>query len=225
LDAVLSLAGLLIFRAPRNCLGEARHGCDLGFGSGIARGYATLGQAGFSEHSGYTAIGTVCNLAARLCAEAKDGQILVSSRIAEAVEAVARLEDLGNLELKIETGCERGLSSGTGAPTGAIRAGNSTSTTWTALQSWSALDRWARSAVSGVGTSRKLLALWGAYNRGTVSRSELGKRSQNTTDVLSILHWREDTQNGARQTTPLPSPSTPTPTPPTQTESAGEEPT
>jgi class 3 adenylate cyclase len=42
----------------------------------------------------------VCNLAARLCAEAKDGQILVSSRIAEAVEAVARLEDLGNLELK-----------------------------------------------------------------------------------------------------------------------------
>jgi hypothetical protein len=40
------------------------------------------------------------NLAARLCAEAKDGQILVISRIAEAVEAVARLEDLGNLELK-----------------------------------------------------------------------------------------------------------------------------
>ena len=72
MDAVLSLAGLLIFRAPRNCLGEARHGCDLGFGSGIAWGYATLGQIGFSEHSGYTAIGTVCHLAARLCAEAKD---------------------------------------------------------------------------------------------------------------------------------------------------------
>jgi len=68
--------------------------------SAPARGYATLGQIGFSEHSGYTAIGTVCNLAARLCAEAKDGQILVSSHIAEAVEAVARLEDLGNLELK-----------------------------------------------------------------------------------------------------------------------------
>ena len=42
----------------------------------------------------------MCNLAARLCAEAKGGQILVSSRIAEAVEAVVRLEDLGNLELK-----------------------------------------------------------------------------------------------------------------------------
>jgi GAF domain-containing protein len=77
-----------------------RHGCELGFGAGIAQGYATLGQIGFSERSGYTAIGTVCNLAARLCAEAKDGQILVSSRIAEAVEAVATLEDLGNLELR-----------------------------------------------------------------------------------------------------------------------------
>ena len=72
----------------------------LGFGAGIAQGYATLGQIGFADRSGYTAIGTVCNLAARLCAEAKDGQILVSSRIAEAVEAVARLEDLGSLELK-----------------------------------------------------------------------------------------------------------------------------
>jgi len=76
------------------------HGCELGFGAGIAQGYATLGQIGFSDRSGYTAIGTVCNLAARLCAEAKDGQILVSSYIAEAVKAVARLEDLGNLELK-----------------------------------------------------------------------------------------------------------------------------
>ena len=70
------------------------------FWRGIAQGYATLGQIGFAERSGYTAIGTVCNLAARLCAEAKDGQILVSSRVAIAVEAVARLEDLGSLELK-----------------------------------------------------------------------------------------------------------------------------
>jgi adenylate cyclase len=76
------------------------HGCELGFGAGNAQGYATLGQIGFSEHSGYTAIGTVCNLAARLCAAAKDGHILVSSRIAEAVKAVAKLEDLGNLEPK-----------------------------------------------------------------------------------------------------------------------------
>jgi adenylate cyclase len=77
-----------------------RDGCELGFGVGIAQGYATLGQIGFSERSGYTAIGTVCNLAARLCAEATDGQILISSRVARAVETVVRLEDLGNLELK-----------------------------------------------------------------------------------------------------------------------------
>jgi adenylate cyclase len=76
------------------------HGSELGFGAGIAQGFATLGQIGFTDRSGYTAIGTVCNLASRLCAEAKDGQILVSSRIAEAVKAVARLEDLGNLELR-----------------------------------------------------------------------------------------------------------------------------
>ena len=75
-------------------------GCELGFGAGIAWGYATLGQIGFADRSGYTAIGTVCNLAARLCAEAKDGQILVTGRVAAAVAAVASLEDLGNLELK-----------------------------------------------------------------------------------------------------------------------------
>src|SRR5262249_13529481 len=75
-------------------------GCELGFGVGIAWGYATLGQIGFADRSGYTAIGTVCNLAARLCAEAKDGQILVTGRVAAAVGALGRLEDLGNLELK-----------------------------------------------------------------------------------------------------------------------------
>jgi adenylate cyclase len=93
-----------------------RDGCELGFGAGIAQGYATLGQIGFSERSGYTAIGTVCNLAARLCAEAKDGQILISSRVARVVEAVARLEDLGNLELK-----------GLRRPVAAFNVGQSTS--------------------------------------------------------------------------------------------------
>jgi adenylate cyclase len=73
---------------------------ELGFGVGIAQGYATLGQIGFAERSGYTAIGTVCNLAARLCAEAKDGQILISGRVAAAVEKAVALEDLGSLTLK-----------------------------------------------------------------------------------------------------------------------------
>src|SRR5436853_1579143 len=77
-----------------------RRGREIGFGVGIAQGYATLGQIGFAERVGYTAIGTVCNLAARLCAEAKDGQILVSQRIAAAAEGIAALEEIGDLALK-----------------------------------------------------------------------------------------------------------------------------
>src|SRR5262249_42440885 len=77
-----------------------RRGRELGFGAGIAQGYATLGQIGFAERSGYTAIGTVCNVAARLCAEAKDGQILLSQRVAVAVEGAAALEEIGALTLK-----------------------------------------------------------------------------------------------------------------------------
>ena len=77
-----------------------RRGRELGFGAGIAQGYATLGQIGFAERSGYTAIGTVCNLAARLCAEAKDGQILIGQRVAVAVEGRVALEEVGALALK-----------------------------------------------------------------------------------------------------------------------------
>jgi len=77
-----------------------RLGRELGFGAGIAQGYATLGQIGFADRSGYTAIGTVCNLAARLCVEAKDGQILVAQRVAVAVEETTVLEDVGALALK-----------------------------------------------------------------------------------------------------------------------------
>jgi adenylate cyclase len=75
-------------------------GRQLGFGAGIAQGYATLGQIGFAERSGYTAIGTVCNLAARLCAEAKDGQILIAQRVAVAVGDSVAVEEIGTLTLK-----------------------------------------------------------------------------------------------------------------------------
>ena len=77
-----------------------RRGREIGFGVGIAQGYATLGQIGFAERIHYTAIGTVCNLASRLCDAALDGQILVSKRIAGAVEGNARLEEIGDLALK-----------------------------------------------------------------------------------------------------------------------------
>jgi class 3 adenylate cyclase len=77
-----------------------RRGRVLGFGAGIAQGYATLGQIGFAERSGYTAIGTVCNLAARLCAEAKDGQILLAQPVAVAVEETIPVEEVGELALR-----------------------------------------------------------------------------------------------------------------------------
>jgi class 3 adenylate cyclase len=77
-----------------------KRGRELGFGVGIAQGYATLGQIGFADRSDYTAIGTVCNLAARLCDEAKDGQILLARRVAAAVEETFALQEIGNLALK-----------------------------------------------------------------------------------------------------------------------------
>jgi len=80
--------------------GWRRRGHELGFGIGVAQGYATLGRIGFEERVDYTAIGTVTNLAARLCAEAKDGQILLSKRVAAAVESNVELEEIGNLALK-----------------------------------------------------------------------------------------------------------------------------
>jgi adenylate cyclase len=75
-------------------------GHDLGFGIGIALGYATLGEVGFSGRYEYAVMGNVCNLAARLCAVAADGQIVISARVRTAVEQMAELEHVGDLELK-----------------------------------------------------------------------------------------------------------------------------
>ena len=77
-----------------------RHDYQLGFGIGIAQGYATLGQIGFEGRFDYSAIGTVINTAARLCDAAKDGQILVTSRIAAAVAKMADVSEIGPLRLK-----------------------------------------------------------------------------------------------------------------------------
>jgi adenylate cyclase len=78
----------------------AARGHEIGFGVGIAQGYATLGRIGFADRFDYSAIGTVTNLAARLCDEARDGQILVTRRIAGAIGKVAEFESLGDLALK-----------------------------------------------------------------------------------------------------------------------------
>jgi adenylate cyclase len=78
----------------------AARGHEIGFGVGIAQGYATLGRIGFADRFDYSAIGTVTNLAARLCDEAENGQILVPRRIAAAIDKVAEFEPLGDLALK-----------------------------------------------------------------------------------------------------------------------------
>ena len=78
----------------------ADRGHEIGFGVGIAQGYATLGRIGFEGRFDYTAMGTVTNLAARLCSEAKPGQILVTRRVAGAIDSIAALEPLGDIALK-----------------------------------------------------------------------------------------------------------------------------
>ena len=66
----------------------------------MAQGYATLGRIGFEDRFDYTAIGAVINLAARLCGDAKDGQILVTGRLATAIEDIVEMEDLGEREVR-----------------------------------------------------------------------------------------------------------------------------
>ncbi len=81
--------------------GWQRQGIELpGLGVGVAKGYATLGRIGFDTRYDYAAIGTVTNLGARLCGEAKPGQIIISQRVAAEVEDLAELEPLGALTLK-----------------------------------------------------------------------------------------------------------------------------
>jgi adenylate cyclase len=80
--------------------GWKARGYDLDMGVGIAQGYATLGVIGFEGRWDYGAIGTVCNLASRLCGEAKGGEILVSQRLAGAIGPGCDREPVGPLELK-----------------------------------------------------------------------------------------------------------------------------
>jgi class 3 adenylate cyclase len=75
-------------------------GHDLGFGVGVSLGYATLGMVGFEGRYDYTANGSAVNLAARLCDEARDGQILISGRAHATLDGAIEVEALGSLELK-----------------------------------------------------------------------------------------------------------------------------
>src|SRR5918998_6316838 len=77
-----------------------RRGHDLALGVGVAQGFATLGRIGFEGRFDYAAIGSVTNLAARLCDAARPWQVLASSRVFHAAESVAEGEPVGELTLK-----------------------------------------------------------------------------------------------------------------------------
>jgi adenylate cyclase len=99
-ERAIRMAVAMRDRAAQLSVAWRRNGDDLGFGVGIAQGYATIGAIGFEGRWDYGAIGTVTNLAARLCAEANAGQILISSRVAAAVEELVEIVEVGSLTLE-----------------------------------------------------------------------------------------------------------------------------
>jgi class 3 adenylate cyclase len=108
-----ALQAVLMALELREALGAltatwSRLGHEIGFGIGIAHGFATLGTIGFEGRFDYAAIGTVSNVASRLCDEAKPGQILISPRVLMKVENAVKVEPVGEFELK---GIRRPLAS------------------------------------------------------------------------------------------------------------------
>jgi len=100
-----ALQAVLMALEVRDAIGSLtetwrRLGHDIGFGIGIAHGFATLGTVGFEGRFDYAAIGTVSNVASRLCDEAKPGQILISPRVLMAIEDAVTVEPVGEFALK-----------------------------------------------------------------------------------------------------------------------------
>ena len=100
-----ALQAVLMAIEMRAAIGELvekwrKLGHDIGFGIGIAHGFATLGTIGFEGRFDYAAIGTVSNVASRLCDEAKPGQILISPRVSMVVEKDITVEPVGDFTLK-----------------------------------------------------------------------------------------------------------------------------
>ena len=100
-----ALQAVLMALEVRDAIGAltatwSRLGHEIGFGIGIAHGFATLGTIGFKGRFDYAAIGTVSNVASRLCDEAAPGQILISARVLMKVEDAVKVEPVGEFELK-----------------------------------------------------------------------------------------------------------------------------
>jgi adenylate cyclase len=99
-DRAIRMALAMRERVKDLCAKWRKFGYELDFGVGIAQGYATIGGIGFEGRWDYGAIGTVTNLASRLCGEAKPSQILVSQRLLGTVEELVDVEAVGELTLK-----------------------------------------------------------------------------------------------------------------------------
>jgi len=99
-ERALRMAVAMRERVAEMAVKWRKRGFELDFGVGVAQGYATIGAIGFEGRYDYGAIGTVTNLAARLCGEAKPGQILISQRLAGVLEELAQVELIGDLSLK-----------------------------------------------------------------------------------------------------------------------------
>jgi class 3 adenylate cyclase len=81
-------------------VGWRKRGIKLGFGIGISSGYATLGRIGSAEEFHYAAIGTVANLASRLCDQAQSGQVLIAESVYAKIEGLAEVRQIGDFSLK-----------------------------------------------------------------------------------------------------------------------------
>ena len=99
-ERAVAMAVAMRDRVTDLAAGWHRRGHDLGFGIGIAQGFATLGRIGFEGRFDYAAIGSVTNLAARLCGEAAAGQILISQRVHAATADILVAEPVGELSLR-----------------------------------------------------------------------------------------------------------------------------
>ena len=99
-ERAVRMADAMRSRVRELANGWAGRGHDLGFSIGVAQGFATLGRIGFEGRIDYAAIGSVTNLAARLCADAAPWQILVTQRVQAAADEVAVCDPAGELELR-----------------------------------------------------------------------------------------------------------------------------
>jgi adenylate cyclase len=99
-ERAVRMAAAMRERVKELTLKWRKLGHDLDFGVGIAQGYATIGAIGFEGRWEYGAIGSVPNLAARLCNEAKPGEILISQRVMGGLETLVEAESVGDLTLK-----------------------------------------------------------------------------------------------------------------------------